>query len=169
MLSAIVLASGNPPERARELAVRSLAWLVSAVVEGVVRDVTAACPPAWPVDDVMDHAGCALVQEEEERDRLASAAALVKCDRVLVLRFGFQPEGPLVAEIDAVQSRLTPSTPALLLEAPSTALQRLMPNRAPVVGLLLPREQLTSIGSFGALTRAAKSGLRLRTRLVPVL
>ncbi len=169
MISAIVLATGDPPERARELAVRSLAWLVSAVVAGVVRDVTAACPRDWPVADVMEHAGCALVNAKNEAERLAAAAALAKCERVLVLRLGFQPEGPLVAEIDAMQPRLGPDTPALLLEVPTTVLRRLFPDHAPVVGLMLTREQLSAGSSFRILARTARDGLRLRTRMVPVL
>ena len=169
MISAIVLATGDPPERAGEFAVRSLAWLVSAVVAGVVRDVTAACPCTWAVEDVMEHAGCALVKAEGEAERLVKAVALAKCERVLVLRLGFQPEGPLVAEIDAAQPRLEPGMAALLLEAPATALQRLFPDRAPVVGLLLPRQRLSAPSSFRDLARAARGGLRLRTRLVPVL
>ena len=169
MISAIVLATGDPPERARELTVRSLAWLVSAVVAGVVRDVTAACPRDWRVEDVMEHAGCALVRADGEAERLAAAAALAKCERILVLRLGFQPEGPLVAEIDAAQPRLGPEAPALLLEAPATALQRLFPDRAPVAGLLLHREQLSAQPSFRTLARTARRGLRLRTRMVPVL
>lgn len=169
MISAIVLATGDPPERARELAVRSLAWLVSAVVAGVVRDVTAACPSSWPVADVMEHAGCELVQGESETGRLAAAATLARCERVLVLRLGFQPEGPLVAEIDAAQPRLEPHAAALLLEAPASMMQRLFPDRAPVVGLLLPRERLAGERTFRDLARAARGGLRLRTRLVPVL
>ena len=148
---------------------RSLAWLVSAVVAGVVRDVTAACPRDWQVEDVMEHAGCALVSAEHEAERLAATAALVKCERVLVLRLGFQPEGPLVAEIDAAQLRLGPDAPALLFEAPATALQRLFPDRAPVVGLLLAREQLSAAPSFSQLAWTARGGLRLRTRMVPVL
>lgn len=168
MISAIVLGNGEPPERARELAVRSLAWLVSAVVAGVVRDVAAACPSSWPIADVMEHAGCALVTAKAEAERLAAAVALAKCEHVLVLRLGFQPEGPLVAEIDAALPRLMPDGAALLLEAPATALQRLFPDRAPVVGLLLPRGRLAA-ASFETMTRNARGGLRLRTRLVPVL
>ena len=169
MISAIVLATGDPPERAREIAVRSLAWLVSAVVAGVVRDVTAACPCTWAVEDVMEHAGCTLVKAEHEAERVAAAVAHVKCERVLVLRLGFQPEGPLVAEIDAVQPRLEPGKAALLLEAPASVLQRLFPDRAPVVGLLVPRGRLSAPTSFKDLARTARGGHRLRTRLVPVL
>lgn len=169
MISAIVLATGDPPERVRELAVRSLAWLVSAVVAGVVRDVIAACPSSWPVADVMEHAGCALVTAEAEAGRLAAAIALARCERVLVLRLGFQPEGPLVAEIDAAQPRLAADAAALLLEAPSSMLQRVFPDLAPVVGLLLPRQHLMGERTYGELARSARGGLRLRTRLVPVL
>ena len=116
----------------------------------------------------MEHAGCALVKAEREAERLAAAVKLAKCERVLVLRLGYQPEGPLVAEIDAAQPRLRPGM-AALLEAPATALQRLFPDRAPVVGLLLSRELLSAPSSFRDLARAARGGLRLRTRLVPVL
>ena len=172
MISAIVLATGEPPERARELAVRSLAWLVSAVVAGVVRDVTAACPSSWPIVDVMEHAGCALVTAGAEAERLVAAVALAKCEQVLVLRLGFQPVGPLIAEIDAALPRLVrgegrSNRSALLREAPATALQRLFPDRAPVIGVLLPRERLAAAASFKTLARSG--GLRLRTRLVPVL
>lgn len=169
MISAIVLANGAPPARAGELVVRSLGWLVSAVVAGVVRDVTAACPRDWPVEEVTEHAGCALVKAEGEAERLAAAAAIAKCELVLVLRLGYQPEGPLVAEIDAAQPRLAPDASALLLEAPATMWQRLFPDRAPVAGLLLSRERVAAQASFSDLVRTAPAGLRLRTRLVPAL
>ena len=169
MISAIILATGDPPERARELAVRSLAWLVSAVVAGVVRDVTAACPPSWPIDDVMEHAGCSLVRMTSEPESLATAAASAKCQRALVLRLGFQPEGPLVAEVDAMERRLAPDETALLLEAPSRLVERLFPDCAPVVGVMLPRDALGGAPAFRALVRSGRRGVRLRTRMVPVL
>lgn len=169
MISAIVLATGDPPERARELAVRSLAWLVSAVVAGVVRDVVAAFPQTWPVADVMEHAGCALVQRPGEASCLTAAAALSKCERTLLLRLGFQPEGPLVAEVDATERRLAPNETALLLEAPSRLVERLLPDRAPVVGVMLAREAFGSAPTFKAIARSARTGTRLRTRMVPVL
>lgn len=170
MISAIVLATGDPETStmARETAVRSLAWLVSAVVAGVVRDVVAACPPSWPVADVMEHVGCELVVAGDEPERLAAAAALVKSERVLVLRLGFQPEGPLVAEIDAAERRLDPSAAALLLAAPSRLFERLFPDRAPIVGIMVSRSRLLDGSTtFRQLVRGARGGERLRTRLLP--
>lgn len=173
MISAIALvtdSAGDPPERARETVVRSLAWLVPAVVAGVVRDVVAACPPAWEVEDIMDHAGCALVRAEGEADRLSAAAALVKCARVLVVRIGHQPEGPLAAEMDGFERGAPVEGNALVLLAPSRLSERLFPDRAPAVGLLLDREQLRGAPtSFAQLARHSRNGRRLRTRMVPVL
>lgn len=169
MISAIVFGDGEPPQRARELAVRSLAWLVSAVVAGVVRDVTASSPPSWPIVDVMEHAGCALLQMSPEAERVRAAAAFAKCERILVLRLGFQPEGPLVAEIGTAHARLELIEPALLLEAPSRFVERLFPDRAPIVGALLPREAVRAAASVKELIHKASGGLRLRTRMVPVL
>ena len=171
MISAIVLATGDgdSPERARETAVRSLVWLVSAVVSGVVRDVTAACPSSWPIEDVMAHAGCALVRDPLESARLAAAVALVRSERVLVLRMGFQPEGPLVSEIDATERRLERREPALLLQSPSRLIERLFPDRAPVVGAMVSRDALAGAPAFRTLVRSVRGGVRLRTRMVPVL
>ena len=172
MISAIVLArrEGRPSEDVRELAARSLSWLVSAVVQGVVRDVIVACPPSWPVDDIMGHAGCALVRAQREEDRLGEAAVGAKCPRVLVIEAGYQPEGPLIAEIDAIERRLAADAAALLLAIPSSVLQRLLPDRAPVLGVLAPRGWLLRENpTFANLARRARHGVRLRTRLGPVL
>ena len=117
----------------------------------------------------MDHAGCALIRQPREAQRLADAAALVRCERVLVLRIGFQPEGPLVAEIDALERRLALDDSALLLQAPSRLIERLFPDRAPVVGVLVSREALSGAPRLDTLVRAAGNGVRMRTRMVPVL
>lgn len=171
MISAIVLVTDDNVDidRTRERAVRSLVWLVSAVVGGVVRDVTAACPPSWPVEDVMDHAGCTLIREAREDARLSAAAGIVRCDRVLVLRMGFQPEGPLVAEVDATERRLGPSDAAQLLAAPSGLVERLFPDRAAVVGVMTARATVVAAPTFTRLVRSARGGIRLRTRMVPVV
>lgn len=173
MISAIVAVTGLdgvPPKRERETAVRSLAWLVSAVVAGVVRDVVVACPPTWAVEDLMDHAGCKLVQAPEEEARLAAAAALAKCERVLVIRVGFQPEGQLVGEIDGLDRGALDNGGRLLLRAPSRLIERLFPDRSPPVGLLLDRERLrTAPTTFRALSRQMRRCRRFRARMVPVL
>ena len=107
MISAIVLTlgEGEAPANAREVAVRSLTWLVTAVVSGVVRDVVMACAPSWSVADIMEQAGCDLVVAEREPNRIAAGAARAKCERVLLLRVGLQPEGPIVDELGAIAGR----------------------------------------------------------------
>ena len=174
MISAIVLASetrvGADLAHARETIVRSLVWLVSAVVSGVVRDVTLATPAGLGLSDVADHAGCDLVQADSECERLGTALARSRGALVLVLRGGYQPEAGLVDEIDAFVRRARPDAAALVLASPASALQRLLPDLAPVIGILAPRDQLTetSIASFHRLSRHFRRGTRFRARGIKI-
>ncbi len=170
MISAVVLspdlAVGTDPARPREIAVRSLIWLVSAVVSGIVRDVVLAAPAELALSDVADQAGCMLVQAPLEADRLRSAVAACRGTRVLVLRAGFQPETTLIEEIDLLLRRAPRDAVALILAAPQTMLQRLVPNRAPVIGIITTREIASSAKSFARLAHTSRRGERLRSRAV---
>ncbi len=174
MISAIVLApdgwpADNDVAHSREVVVRSLVWLVTAVCSSVVRDVTLAVPSGLGLSEVADQAGCALVQNEAEGERLANAVSGAKEPRLMVLKAGYQPDPGLVDEIDAFARRYPPDTTALLLAAPATLLQRLFPQRAPAVGILLPRGMAAASRNFDQLARLARRrGAKLLTRARPI-
>ena len=173
MISAVVLAPDMAAEtdigHAREIVVRSLVWLVSAVVAAVVRDVVLAVPAALGLAEVADQAGCMLVEADTEADRLSRGLATSRETRVLVLRAGFQPETGLVEEIDSFLRRAPLDAVALVLATPETALQRLVPDRAPVVGIIAPREASATARSFARYARASRRGQRLRGRATRIV
>ena len=147
----------------RETVVRSLVWLVSAVIAGVVRDVVLAAPDALELSEIADQAGCTLVQSDRETDRLAGAIAASRCDRLLVIKTGYQSDGALVEDIEAFVRRATPGAVAFVQAAPDAFLERLFPHRAPVVGVLIPRANLPRTILFANLVRSARKAIRLRT------
>ena len=172
MISAIVLAADLRQDddlgHVRELVVRSLVWLVSAVVSGVVRDVTLATPPGFGLSEVADQSGCNLVQEETEADRLAAAVAAARTDRLLIVRAGYEPDGRLSEELDTFMRRRGVEEVALIRAAPDTAIQRLLPDRAPVVALLVPKARAIGIGSFKRLVTVNTKGTPLVTRVARI-
>ena len=173
MMSAVVLAPDLTAQtdlgHAREITVRSLVWLVSAVVSGVVRDVVLAVPMGLALSEVADQAGCVLVEAENEAHRLSRAITESRDSRVLVVRAGFQPEQGLIDEIDAFLRRAPGAAVALVLAAPETMLQRLYPDRAPIVGVIAPREAAAAASSFTEYARASKRGQRLRGRAARIV
>ena len=175
MISAIVLASehqsGDDVEHAHEVVVRSLVWLVSAVVDGVVRDVVLAVPPGLGLSDVADQSGCMLAKGDDEEARLAAAIAVARGPRLLVVRAGFQPEGPLAAEIDAFVRRKPEDAAALLRAAPESLAQRLAPMSVPAVGAIVSRAACVASppASFARLVRGLRRPTRLRTRAIRIL
>ena len=175
MISAIVLVSDrqsiDDTDHAHEVLVRSLVWLVTAVVAGVVRDVTLAIPPGFGLSEVADQSGCALVEAEEEGIRLASAIAAVRGPRLLVLRAGYQIDAKIVDEIDVFVRRQPEEAAAFILSEPQTAAQRLLPGRAPVVGILAPKATCTALASrgFPRLVRGIRGATRLKTRAARIL
>ena len=131
MISVIVLAPDswqNTPD-AREIVARSLSWLVSAVVAGIVRDVSLAASPALNLGDIAVHVGCDFVEDDDEATRLHACAVKARCAQVLVVKAGFQPTGPLADELEA-HGRLSSDAPALLLATPTGFAQNLIPNLA---------------------------------------
>ena len=175
MISAIVLASESQSavdvEHAHEVVVRSLVWLVSAVVAGVVRDVILAVPPGLGLSEVADQSGCALVQAEDEAGRLGIAIADARGPRLLILRAGFQLDNRVSEEIDSFVRREPADAAALILAAPETAIQRVFPGRAPVVGMLLTKPAAGSKPpeSFERLARMLRGSARLRTRAARIV
>ena len=175
MISAIVLASehhsGDDVEHAHEVVVRSLVWLVSAVVASVVRDVVLAVPPGLGLSDVADQSGCELVKADDEPSRLLAAIEAARGPRLLVLRAGYQPDGRLAEEIDAFVRRTPDDATALILAAPETLVQRLFPRQAPAIGALVSRAACleTPPPSFAQFVRGLSRPTRLLTRAVRIL
>lgn len=173
MISAVVLTpdswTGSDLAREREVVVRSLVWLVSAVVSGVVRDVTLAVPAGLGLGEVADQSGCALVQADTEAERLAAAVAVAREPRFIVIKAGFQPDPGLVEEIDIFVRREPETMVAILLETPATLFQRLFPQHAAVAGILLPRALVPPGGGFARLARMTRRrGKQLQARARPI-
>ena len=169
MISVIVLVPdvhrSDDADRFREIVARSLVWLVSAVVAGIVRDVTLAGPATLGLDEIADEAGCKLVEADDEAERIGAAVAGSRDARLLVMRAGYQPDATLTADLDAFLRRAAPDAAALVLAAPETLLERILPGRALVVGVLVPVRRLGE-GSFRQLVRRSRGAVRLRVRAV---
>ena len=170
MVSAIVLCSDDVPRGrdAREVVVRSLAWLVSAVVAGVVRDVTIAVPSRFDLGEIADRVGCEIVHAEYEAERLRGSAEKARSSKILVVKAGYQPGDQLIEEIDARGGLPGDQQTAVMLAEPSTFLERLAPNLAPIVGVLASKEQVLGAESFAKLAQACKGGGRLVARARPL-
>ena len=169
MISAIVLCSDDVLGRrdAREVVVRSLSWLVSAVVAGVVRDVTIAGSSELDLEDIADRVGCELVQADHDAERLRASGLKAKCPRLLIVKAGYQPDGQLAEEVDARGGTPIEAT-AHVLAAPSTFIERLLPNLTPIVGVLAPKTLVVEAASFEKLARACRGGARLTSRARPI-
>lgn len=172
MLSAVVLVPGDWPGQdlalEREIVVRSLVWLVSAVVAGVVRDVTLAVPPHLGLGDVADQAGCNLVVGGDEAARLGLALDGAREARLLLLKAGFQPEDGVIDELEAFERHRRGEAVARLLAAPEHFLERLFPNTSPAAGLVLSRGGVAPM-PFDALARRNRRGavvLKARARSI---
>ena len=171
MISAIVFAADARQDddlgQIREVVVRSLVWLVTAVVSGVVRDVTLATPPGFGLSEVADQSGCNLVQEDSESARLAAAIAATRTTRLLIVKAGYEPDGRLIDELDMFMRRHDEDDVAVVRAAPETALQRLLPDRAPIVAVLVPKAVATG-PTLKRLMAAGANGTTLKTRAMRI-
>jgi hypothetical protein len=95
MLSVIVPVLDDEPAL-----LETLAALVPAVADGVVRDVSLAAPPGSArLRELSDATGCRLVETDGPRDALVGAGALAaRCDWILVLEPGLVPGTPWAEE-----------------------------------------------------------------------
>ncbi len=168
MISALVLAddaSFSQPASA-DAVVRSLAALIPATIEGLVRDVSVAgLDGRRELFKIADHAGCELILSADHASLLPEALKASKCDLVFVLKAGFAPNAGYIDEIgDRFQSGRAPS--ALLMRAePHSFWTRLMPQFSPVQGIVTQRARLHAPRHFSDLLRATRSGITARTQL----
>jgi hypothetical protein len=150
MLTAIVLI--NPQEkqglarRAPEEAARTLAFLVSAAVQGVVRDAVLIGEDSTALRYVADYAGCTLVSEGDPRKALAEALAAARSEHVFLLKAGYAAEAPLIDEIrDFLEfGRGRDGVSGRVRETPGGLVQRILPGTSPLVGVVAPRDKCRS-------------------------
>jgi hypothetical protein len=123
MLSIVIPAWGEEPAL-----LDTLASLVHATAEGVVRDVALATPEANQfLRTVADSAGCELVEGPNDRGALVSlVAGRMKSAWIFVVEQGFAPGGDWMADVaDFVAREETAQPPAKTRHAALT----LVPNR----------------------------------------
>ena len=150
--------------------VRSLVWLVSAVVAGIVCDVTLAGPEGLGLTDIAEQSGCAVVEDNSEAGRLTKAVASSKQPRLLILEFAFQPAESMIGELDSFVRGMGLDESAHLLAAPATAWQRLFPSRSRTVGLFAATSRCRGLAGrdFIRLKAGLEPRLRFVTRANPI-
>ena len=171
MLSALIIACDAhvPVSASPEAVARSLASLVPAAVEGLVRDVTlASLAGAAQAQAIADHAGCGLAEATAPGGVLQAGLAAARGDLIFMLRAGYAPQAGFLEELadlfDANASR-APRSALLHCQAESFS-ARLFPGLAPVEALIVRRADIgKAIDSLAALRRALVSPARFRSRL----
>ncbi len=171
MLSVIILcgvgaaASGHRPETI----VRTLAPLVAASVKGLVRDVVLAGPPEHELALIAEHAGCAVIEADDEAQALGAALGLARAQDLMILYAGHVPEAGFFDEVeDLLAVGLSPEQGGHLLRAaPETFMERLFPRLAPAAGLIAARSlcETASAASFAQIVASMRRQRTLRRRL----
>jgi hypothetical protein len=147
MLTAIVLANSQEKQGlargAPEQAARTLAFLVSAAVQGLVRDAVLIGEDSAALRYVADYAGCTLVTESEPPKALSAALACARSEHVFLLKGGYAAEPPLLDEIrDFLEfGRGRDRVCGLVREMPRGLVQRVLPAASPLAGLVAPRDK----------------------------
>ncbi|MDX7951059.1 hypothetical protein P7D22_07685 [Lichenihabitans sp. Uapishka_5] len=171
MVSVLVLgshtATGRPSTTAD--AVRTLAALVPAAVDGVVRDVQLlAAPGDDALDRIADHAGCGFIQEADLATALQTAVARARGAHHLVLLAGVSFDRAFVDEMAGIGTRHAAWVPqGIALKAvESGVFGRVLPRFAPTVGVLTERQQMAAVraNSVAALWRSLRPHRVFRTR-----
>ena len=147
-------------------AVRALAALVPATVDGIVRDLCLAGPEHTGLAQVADHAGCWFAQAETVRDAIEAGARLLKSPQVLVAHAGTIFDRAVMDEIEQVLPLLgEPRASACVVKAAERGLvARLVPALTPVAGLICYRDWLQTrrADSLAELAGQAKGRRTLR-------
>ncbi len=146
---------------------RTLAALVPAAIEGVVRDVVLAAHEASPeLTRIADHAGCEIVTGAPATLARAAAARL-KERRVFVLQAGLVPERGFIGELaDLLAYR--PDDAAVLRLEPRSFLTRLAPALSPPGACVTTRDALAAATGADArvLARALASPAVFKARMM---
>lgn len=172
MLSTLVFAPPAADDAARRASalLRTLAALVPATVEGIVRDVTLLnVGEGQSFAEIADEAGCQLVAEQDFPAALARGVAGARSPWIFVVKAGTIPSRIFGEEAArALEGAVETGGALLLREQPSGLLGRLFPALAPVAGVILPRSRLaeTRCASFAELVRRARPARSLPTAAV---
>ena len=147
MLTAIVLANSQEKQAfargAPEEAARTLAFLVSAAVQGLVRDAVLIGADTPAVRYVADYAGCTLIGESEPAKALAGSLEAARSEHIFLLKAGYAAETPLIDEIrDFLEfGRGREGVCGLVRETPGSFVQRLLPGMSSLAGLVALRDK----------------------------
>jgi hypothetical protein len=147
MLTAIVLANSQEKQGfargAAEQTARTLAFLVSAAVQGLVRDAVLVGEESAALRHVADYAGCTLVTESDPAAALMAALSSGRAEHVFLLTAGYAADPPLLDEIrDFLEfGRGRGSVCGLVREMPRGLVQRVLPAASPLAGLVAPRDK----------------------------
>jgi hypothetical protein len=168
MLSAIVLAADSRHMPASpEAMVRTLAALVPAAIEGLIRDVTLAGLADSGLAAIGDHAGCEFTECTDPGDILARSLKLARGPVVFVLRAGRAPEAGFIDEIGDFLARSdAASRGALMRDRAETFWTRTLPVLSPVVGVIASRQRMMEAGrvDLEGLVKALRPQVTLRAR-----
>ena len=159
MLSAIVIA---PSGAAMIATARTLASLVPAAINGLVRDVVLCASPSAAIAKLVEHAGCGFAEN------LPDAIALARQDWLLLISAGFAPTEGFMDEAEDFLLQGTGN--AVLRQVPDGLWTRLFPDSAAIAALLIQRRSIAanSVDDFSTLTKKAKPyhTLKARARMV---
>lgn len=168
MLSAVVLAANSRHAPvAPEALVRTLAALVPAAIEGLVRDVTLAGMAGSDLAEIADHAGCEFTESVDHAQILAQALKLARGTNVFVLRAGRAPSAGYINEIGDFLARSDAGLRgALMRDEPESFWTRTFPGLCPVSGLIASRQRMIEAGcsDLASLARALRPQVALRAR-----
>ena len=126
--------------------VRTLAALVPAAVEGVVRDVCLVAPTDdGGLSDVADHAGCAFAAAPSFAEAISVGSRQVRSASILVAQGGMVTDRPLIEELLLLLPSLDGGNhPFYVVRGERRDfLGRLVPALAPAAALLAPRAWLS--------------------------
>jgi hypothetical protein len=172
MLSTIVFCddwpAGRPGRDLAEVLARTLASLVTAKVEGLLGDVRIAGPARKGLGLVANHAGCALIEAENEMDWLFLALQAARGPDVFLLRCGRAPEAGFIEEAADFMAKENggETRQAHLRAAPESFLERVFPALAPVAGLIASRDLMLNAprGGFQRLAGFVAASTAFHTR-----
>ena len=168
MLSVLILAAdGNQAPAKPEALVRTLAALVPAAIEGLVRDLTISGLAGADLAAIADHAGCEFSESAHASDVLANGLKWVRGPHVFVLLAGHAPEAGFIEEMGDVLNRSNAGARgALMRQKPERFLPTLLPILSPIVGVMSSREKMVQAQAvtFSKLVAQVKPQITLRAR-----
>ncbi len=156
MMSAIILAENRvaDAETSRRTVARSLSALVPLVVGDIVADAVIVGRPDTDFSAVEQSAGCASECDDDFGIALMRAAKRLRRDRLLLLKAGYALDASFADEIVQAIENDPPGAVRIVRAEPDTFVQRVMPDLAPAVAIVVPRSLLAAGKAHGPVTIA---------------